>query len=275
MSAPTDKPPVPKPSASIIIVRDGPLRANGKRLEVLMTERHGAMRVAGGAFVFPGGKVEPQDRNAAVRRRFPGLSDTEYRVSAIREAFEEAGVLLARPAAGKRYQGRPPMSRAVQAAILADHRRHGRRPDFLDHLAKLDLVPAAEALAPFARWITPVIRRWRFDARFYLAAMPKAQDVVHDGGEAVSAFWARPEEMVEKYGNDITLLMFPTRTSLRLLSKAATVSDALALARRRPVVPITPKLEERADGIWAHVPAAADLGGTVLPFSLKKVPQEA
>lgn len=273
------KPPPAKPipASSILLVRDGALRAGGKRLEVLMIERHGAMRVAGGAYVFPGGKVDPGDHSLYLRRRLMGMRDVGFRLSAIREAFEETGVILARPRLGKRYGGRPPISAAVQGELVRLARRAGdlRRKgeaDFQSLLAVHGLIPAADALIPFSHWITPEVRRYRFDTRFYLAATPKGQTLIHDGGEAVKAFWARPEEVLEAHGRDVDQLMFPTRICLQLLARAATVSDALEVARRRPRVPIMPRLSVEDGSIWAHVPPEAGIGGARLWFGPAPAP---
>lgn len=264
-------PVTPLPASSILLVRDGPLRADGKRLEVLMIERHGAMRVAGGAYVFPGGKVDACDHSLYLRRRLMGLRDVAFRLSAIREAFEETGVVLARSRLGKRYSGRPPISAAMQAELVRYARRMGdlRRKmeaDFQGLLAAYGLIPAVDALIPFSHWITPEVRRYRFDTRFYLAATPKGQTVIHDGGEAVKAFWARPGEILAAHGRDVEQLMFPTRTCLQLLDRAGSVTEALELARRRPRVPIMPRLSVEDGSIWAHVPEEAGLGGSRLWF---------
>lgn len=269
--APKPAPATPLPASSILLVRDGPVRSDGKRLEVLMIERHGAMRVAGGAYVFPGGKVDAADRNLYLRRRMMAMPDLDFRLSAIREAFEETGVILARPRLGKRYSGRPALSGAAQTGLVRQARRAGdlRRKaeaDFQGLLDALGLIPAVESLIPFSHWITPEVRRYRFDTWFYLAACPKGQAIIHDGGEAVKAFWVRPEEMLAAHGRDVEQLMFPTRTCLQLLTRAATVSSALELARRRPRVPIMPVLSVADGSIWAHVPPEADIGGARLWF---------
>ncbi|RMF10467.1 MAG: NUDIX hydrolase, partial [Alphaproteobacteria bacterium] len=174
--------PVPAlPAASLILVRDGRPRADGRTLEVLMVERHGAIEFAGGAYVFPGGKVQRADATRRLTGRFPSLSDLPYRMAAIREAFEETGVLLAR------YQGSRRIARRQEQRLLlrrVANRRHLRDRALLQDLQRRGFEPAADCLIPFSHWITPEVRRIRFDTRFYLTAMPRGQMVQHDGTEA-------------------------------------------------------------------------------------------
>lgn len=254
-----DNPPLPVAAACLVLIRDGARRADGRSLEVLITERNGGMTVAGGAFVFPGGKVAAEDEGIAA----DGVEHLTFRHCAVRETFEETGVVLAR-------RDRAWVDRAEQEDILGRYNADKSGQTFAALLRARACAPACDALLPFSHWITPAIRPQRFDTRFYLAVMPEAQVVRHDGEEAVQALWVAPDEMIARYGHDISKLMFPTRMSLSVLAGAGTVDEATALVRERPVVPITPQLEKRADGIYAHVPEAAGFGGTVFPFQLKR-----
>ncbi len=254
-------PPTPIPSATLVIVRDGEERANGSRLEVLLTERHGNMQVAGGAFVFPGGKLTAEDD-----RPVPGadFADLPYRLGAIREVFEEVGVILAGT-----------VDQELQDRFMADYKAacdDAEHPgaDFRALLDQNGLRPQVEQLIPFSHWITPVIRPHRFDARFYLAVMPEHQEVRQDGIEAVSAIWAAPEQLIEQYGNNSAILMFPTRMSLGFLMKSNSVRDLLERMQGHRVVPITPQIEKRSDGMYAHIPAEAGFGGSFFRFQLKE-----
>lgn len=240
-------PSVPKPAACLMLIRDGAVRSNGRRLEVLLTERNGAMAVAAGAFVFPGGKVEPED----------GEGETAFVNAAIREAFEEAGVILA-----------PNVDLEAQERVMVRYKSL-KHPIFHEVLAAEGISGSLELL-PFAHWITPKVRAHRFDTRFYLAAMPESQDVRGDGIEAVSSLWVAPDEMIMSHGHDMNLLMFPTRMSLGVLASARDVAEAVEIVRARAVVPIMPELEKQEDGIYARVPAEAGFGGSLFRFQMKE-----
>lgn len=263
----SDSPATPVPAASLILIRDGAERPDGATLEVLLTERHGQMAVGAGAYVFPGGKVEPVDTHPGLCRSVADCDDLDYRICAIRETFEETGVVLAHPMDDP---AQPTVARGVQARMIARMRDVTTPASFHEVMTREGLEPAVASLIPFAHWITPVVRARRFDTRFYLATMPADQHVVHDTVEAVEALWAAPGDMIDRFGHDSRLLMFPTRMSLGILNRARNVAEALEIAARQPVVPVLPQLEKRADGIYAHVPAEAGFGGDFFPFQLKE-----
>ncbi|MEX1147051.1 MAG: NUDIX hydrolase [Sphingomonadales bacterium] len=251
-------------AASLIIIRDGVVRDDGRSIEVLMVERHGAIEFAGGAYVFPGGKVQMTDATRRLTGRFPGLQDLPLRMAAIRETFEETGVLFARRQGSRRIAARAEQRLLIRRVAS---RRHLRDRALLVEFQRHGLTLAADLLIPFSHWITPVIRRSRFDTMFYLAVMPAGQMVQHDGNEAVGAFWVAPEDMVGRHGYDIKTLMFPQRLNLLELSRARTVTEALEIGVRRPVVPILPELEKTDEGIFAHIPEEAGYGGSRFLFA--------
>ena len=257
--------PVPAlPAASLLLVRDGPARADGRTLEVLMVERHGAIEFAGGAFVFPGGKVQVADATRRLTGRFPSLSDLPYRMAAIRETFEEVGVLLARRQGSRRLAARQEQRSLLRRVVK---RRHLRDRALLRELQRLGFEPAADLLTPFSHWITPEVRTMRFDTRFYLAVMPRGQMVQHDGTEAVGAQWIAPEDMIGTHGDSIKTLMFPQRMNLLELTRARTVNEAIEVASTRPVVPVMPRLEKTDAEILAHIPEQAGFGGGTFVFA--------
>ncbi len=196
-TAPKDTPPVAaRPAATLICVRDG---AAG--LEVLMTVRHQTMEFGPGALVFPGGRVEDTDRAIADAGHFcdpaaatltaEGLA---FRIAAIRETFEEAGLFLARdPASGT----------AIDNARLQDLVGNWRRKllegalSFHDFLQREGVVLQASDLVHFAHWIAPHDRPKRFNTHFFLAPAPPGQVAGHDSGEAVSVEWLAPGRAVE------------------------------------------------------------------------------
>ncbi len=256
------KQPVPaKPASTVLLLRDG---AEG--LEVFMVVRHQAIEFASGALVFPGGRVDPGDR--AVAGTLPGGAGAApeagaLRIAAIRETFEESGVLLARP------RGVPGLVDAARlAAIGAAHRAAlccGRRA-FAEVLAAEDLVPATDRLVHFAHWITPPSRPKRFDTHFFLADAPPDQLAVHDGGESVESLWVRPAQALAETDAGLRRLVFATRLNLMKLAGYATARDALAAARAAPVVTVRPQGVQTPDGQrMLRVPLAAGYGAELFP----------
>jgi 8-oxo-dGTP pyrophosphatase MutT (NUDIX family) len=230
-------------AATVVIVRDGP-----HGLEVLMVVRHHEIDFARGAAVFPGGKISASDRDPRVAARCtvpPGLDDQQraLRVAAVRETFEESGLILARRN-GALLDG------AQRAAL---HRRWGERvaaggEAFVDMVCDEALELALETLLPFAHWVTPEIAPKRFDTHFFIAAAPPGQVAQHDGSEAVDSFWVRPADALDDCEQGRRTIIFPTLVNLALLAQSAEVAGALAAARARPVTRIQPTLGKRADG---------------------------
>ena len=224
-------------AATVVLLRDA---ADG--MEVFMVKRHGLSDVLGGAYVFPGGKVDRADADADAlqRLRAPlarlhaalGEPDIDvaaaagFFVAACRETFEEAGVLLAEDATAQH--------------VLTAQARAREGLCFADIVVGLGLPLAWDAVVPWARWITPRVPQMinkRFDARFFLALVPHDQDALHDNHEATGSFWLRPRAVLEQYwAGDINLA--PAQImSMVALSRHARVADAFAVARgRRPPV---------------------------------------
>jgi len=192
-------PPPPRPAASLVLLRDAP-----GGLQVLMLERPGDDAVLAGAHVFPGGKLERDDADAEALERLPDPpralharlgeadlpADTAAALffAAVREAFEETGVLLATGA---------DEATAERARVLA---REGR--SFVEVLEALGLTLDTGLMQPWSRWVTPrtptLIRR-RFDTRFFVARLPAGQQARHDPREAVAADWFEPRAALERY----------------------------------------------------------------------------
>jgi 8-oxo-dGTP pyrophosphatase MutT (NUDIX family) len=174
-------PATPRAASTILLLRDGPTG-----LEVFMVVRHHEIDFASGALVFPGGRMEAADAELA-REGAPfadGLDGTAraLRIAAIREAFEECGVLLARPAGEERFVP------AERASAL------DRSAPFAGLMARERLLPATDALVPFARWITPAFLPKRFDTHFFLALAPPDHALAHDGRETVDSLWIAPRD---------------------------------------------------------------------------------
>jgi hypothetical protein len=112
-------------------------------------------------------------------------------------------------------------------------------------------------MVPFARWITPMIRKKRFDARFFLARAPEGQIGAHDDQELINSRWIGAAEALDAVKRGEVKIVFVTRSNLGLLAKSRTVEEALAAARARPIVPVEPQLFDHADGPALRIPADA------------------
>jgi 8-oxo-dGTP pyrophosphatase MutT (NUDIX family) len=247
------EPAIPRPAATLLLLRD-----NVVGLEVLMAARHEDSGFAAGALVFPGGKVDAAD--AELRRFCPGCETLDdatlgFRVAAIRETFEECGILLAR---------RPGSSVLLSGAELAELRRHHdeaadpKRFATLIDAAGVEL--AADALIPFAHWITPVDRPKRFDTHFFLAAAPADQEPTHDGHEAVDAVWAAPAATLADGDAERVKLVFATRMNLVKLGRSRSAAEALAAAASETVVTVCPEFFRTPEGPAIRIPEAAGYG---------------
>lgn len=241
----TDQPATPRLSATVLLVRDG-----ARGLEVLMIVRHHAIDFASGAAVFPGGKIADCDRDARLLARAAGPDglDADHhatRVAAIRETFEECGVLLARDFAASNLLGR---ERISALGHLWPARLLQAGSGFVDMVCAEALELALDSLVPFAHWVTPEVSPKRFDTHFFIARAPADQVALHDGSEAVDAFWIRPEDALNDCVQRRRTFIFPTLANLALLAQSRDVSDALAAARKRPIVRVQPRLIVRADG---------------------------
>ena len=228
-------PALPRPAATLLLLRDA---AEG--LEVLMVRRAREMDFAAGALVFPGGRVEEGDALLAAGDDALGA----HRIAAIREAWEECGILLARPGA--------PHVHLANA--------------FGTHLLREGVTPDASGLVHFAHWITPEHSPKRFDTHFFLAATPQGQEAVHDGQEAVEAVWARPCTTLAEAAAGRRRLVFATRLNLTRLADYPNVSSALEQAAASRVVTVTPSpVPDGQGGTLLRIPLEAGYGGDLFP----------
>mgnify|MGYP005846449935 CR=1 FL=1 len=252
------QPAIPRPSASILLVRDGP-----KGLEVLTLLRSARLGFAAGMLAFPGGRVDVADGAWRLRRharqgRGVSVMDLVYRLAALRELFEEAGLLLARP---RLANSRLAAGRALRLAHRYRYRVHAKRLSFAALAERADLVLETDRLIPFAHWITPAIAPKRFDTRFYLAAAPAGQRAVADGSESLQVAWRRPQDSLAAWQAGDETLMFPTRLNLVKLARAGSVFEALQAARAAPVSRVTPQLADDG-GRKLVIPEEAGFGIT-------------
>lgn len=162
-------------------------------------------------------------------------------MAAIRETYEESGILLAR------RRGRAELLDAESAGALARHRlavQEGKA-SFRDLVLQEDLVLAAELLSVHAHWITPEMSPIRFDTIFFATETPAGQKALHDGFELTDHVWLRPEQALADFRAKRRQMIIPTWANLETLCGFPCAADALAASRRRPVVPILPTMVER------------------------------
>lgn len=247
-----------RPAATILLLRDEPA------FEVLMVKRHHQIDFASGALVFPGGKSHAGDHDEAWAEHTLGWADYDadqrgLRIAAIREVFEEAGILLARRRNGEPIGGEAcPMD--VRQAVDA-----GTTP-FLDVVRGLDAQLDLAALTVFARWITPAVVAKRFDTWFYLVKAPDDQLAACDGRETVDAEWIRPAEALRLGEAKERTVIFPTRMNLKLLAEAGDAADAVARARSRRLVTVQPQVQERGGRRVLVLPPDAGYGAVEEPL---------
>lgn len=252
------------PAATVLLLRDG---AAG--LEVFMVQRHHQIDFAAGALVFPGGKVDRRDHDPALLPRLtandalpPDL--VTFGIAAIREAFEECGVLLARSAGSDRI---------VSAARLKEIEDRFRAPlargeiGIREVIEAEDLTLALDQLTRYSHWVTPDFMPKRFDTHFFLATAPADQLALHDGGETVDSIWIRPDEAISDAIAGKRSVIFPTRMNLSVLARDNTVSGAITRAGARPPVMVKPWLEDREDGQYLIITPDAGYDRTAAPIS--------
>jgi 8-oxo-dGTP pyrophosphatase MutT (NUDIX family) len=244
----SDTPAVARLAATVLLLRDGPAG-----LEVFMVERHYAIDFASGALVFPGGRVDAADA------AFGDDPAKVLRVAAIRETFEECGILLARPRGTARL-----VNAAELAGIDARHRaRLNKAETTLPAIAAaegLDL--ADDLLVPWAHWITPANQAKRYDTHFFLAVAPTDQVGLHDGHESVDSVWITPAAALAGVEAGTYKMVFATHLNLVKLARSATVADAIAAARAAPVVTVQPiPLKHDGGKRLLRLPVEAGYGG--------------
>lgn len=249
-----------RPAATILLLRDGP-----DGIEVFMVVRHQAIDFAGGALVFPGGRVEESDHELAARPQHcpnPDGLDVDamaFRVAAIRETFEECGVLLARPL------GSAGLIDAETLQRLEDQHRAALNAGSIGFdavLASEGLLPAPDLLVHFAHWITPTTQTKRYDTHFFLAEAPAAHLAMHDGWEAVESIWITPAQALAETDAGKYKLVFATAKNLEKLGQSATVQEAMNAALAAKVVTVQPKGTRLEGGKrLMRIPEEAGYGG--------------
>ncbi|HEX8363998.1 MAG TPA: NUDIX hydrolase [Allosphingosinicella sp.] len=239
--------PEPIPAATLVLMR------GGSPPELLMMERAATMAFAAGALVFPGGRIEPGDHDAAAA--LPHVPDAAARIAAIRETIEETGVAA----------GLSPAPDAATAAALREALSGGAPFAALveDCGLRLDL----EALTPFARWCPNFRETRRFDTLFFLAEAPAGlAGASADATESVRTFWASASDVLAEVDAGRAHVIFPTRRNLERLARFSSIDEARADAAAHPVRKITPWVEERGGAPHVCIPADAGYPVTSEPL---------
>ncbi|MDM7462640.1 MAG: MBL fold metallo-hydrolase [Tepidimonas taiwanensis] len=244
---PPHQPPVPRPAATVVLVRDG---AQG--LEVLMTRRSAHARFAPGAYVFPGGAIDADDHTDAPHpaiawRPEQAAGDRPALLAAVRECFEELGVLLARDATG----------RWVAPDTVAALDRHA---PLLPQCVARGLTLAADTLGWLARWITDRDLPIRFDVAFFVAPMPPGQTPIADDREQFEPVWITPTEALQRHAAGALPMVFPTVRTLEHLRRYADSAALLAECARHRGPP------------WTSCPRAGWLHGQEARFMEHEAP---
>ena len=244
------KPVTPVPAATLVLLRE-----TTPGVEVLLTQRHSANKFAGGDFVFPGGKIEVDDNpddavawcagldperaaariGAADRRTAVG-----YWVGAIRETFEEIGVLLAYDAAGRPARIDAPRFADYRAAVQKDNRA------FWAMVRAENLRLATDRLVFFAHWITPEESPYRYDTHFFAAPMPDGQTPTADDHEVVAMRWLSPLGAIDAFKRGEISLRNPTVQNLKLVD-GTSVKEIAARLEAREVPVIRPRVIVEGD----------------------------
>ncbi|MDQ8726390.1 NUDIX hydrolase [Bradyrhizobium sp. LHD-71] len=250
-----------RPASTMLLLRDG---AEG--MEVFMVVRHHQIDFASGALVFPGGSVDADDHRIAGDPTLYGDSAgldaaaLAFRIGAVRETFEECGILLARTKGSNAL-----VSAARADEVAAAHRaalNKGER-SFSEILTTEGMVPALDLLVPFAHWITPVGMPKRFDTHFYLAVAPADQVGAHDGTESVDSIWVSPNAAVEGAKTGKFKLVFATERNLIKLGKQNSAAASLDAARRDRVVTVCPEIIRSETSRQLRIPADAGYDGSL------------
>lgn len=236
---PGEEPTEPDLAATVVVARPD---AGG--MSVLLLRRPTDSRFAAGAYVFPGGRVDPGDGAEETAGRVSGVGggpEAAALVAGVRELFEEAGLLLTRP----RLSGDE--AREARRRLQAGEETFGRLAE--RHGLR---VPTGE-IVYFARWITPRKLRHRYDARFFLARHPGGE--VEPSAEHTEALWIAPGEGLRRFEAGRLPMLFPTRKAMEVLAGYGGVDEAMASLRERSVEPVLPRLVVEGEVVVPVLPA--------------------
>lgn len=264
-------------AATVLILRPADTAVPDGGIEVLMLKRNARSVFVPDMWVFPGGAVDPEDASPEADARVQNRTDAQssadlgierggiaFWVAALRETFEEAGVLLGRRSGEEHLVD---LSHPDTEARFSRYRDalndRSVDADFVDIIEAEDVHLDGSGVHYISRWITPFGSPRRYDTRFFVTAMPQGQVPLHDNEEAVEHMWVRPEVAVAANETDEMLMLAPTLSVLKRLATHATVTDALAAAQRatdddEQVVKITPGVDDHQRIVFPGDPGYDD-----------------
>jgi 8-oxo-dGTP pyrophosphatase MutT (NUDIX family) len=261
---PPEHPVQPRPAATVVLMRGG-----REAPEILLLKRVRSAGFVPGAWMFPGGRVDDHDAAPALIARLNGITPASaharlgladdagppavaYWVAAIREAFEETGILVARDRSGRAAPTASELAivRDLLEEVLADETH------FASALDRLDVRMDGGALAYIAHWITPVVEPRRFDTRFFAAVVPPGTEPSINPREIGSAVWLTPAEALELNVRDSLPMVFPTIRTLESLLPFHTPEEVLVSFRERAIPTIVPRLVSTPRGIGMELEEA-------------------
>lgn len=248
------EPASPRDAATVML-----LRPAGEGLEVYLLRRQPTMAFAPGAMVFPGGGVDPRDADGDVAWAGPDPAEwgrllaapaqlaRELVCAAVRETFEESGVLLAGPSADSLVADTRGDDWEADRLALLD-----RSLSLAEFLGRRRLVLRSDLLRPWARWVTPIVEARRYDTRFFAAELPAGQLTRDVGGEADQVAWLTPQAALDAARRREIMLLPPTAVTLGELAACGSVPAALA-ARRR-ITSVLPEITVAEGAVWLTIP---------------------
>lgn len=257
-----DQPVTPRPAATILMLREG---SGG--METLMLRRTRRAGFVPGAYVFAGGRVDAGDGEGSSVARLRGLTPAAaagrlglpedarppaaaYYVAALREAFEETGLLVGSHVSGgpALSAGEKPEVARVRDLLLADEITFGEALD------RLEVTVDAAAVEYVAHWITPIQEPRRYDTRFFAAVVEREREVLLNPAEMTEALWLTPEEALERHAQGRLPMVFPTIRTLEDLREYRTPGEALQAHASREIPPILPRLVKTPTGVGLQIP---------------------
>ena len=258
---------VPTDAATVILLREANAGKSGG-FEVLMVLRNSRSAFVPSSYVFPGGRVEGEDclRDMEAFCREPELTRAQSTldgvpfperalgiwVAAVRETFEEVGLLFARCEDGHLLS--LPSGDIARRFLSYRKRLHSGVLHFTEVLRSERLTLALDRLHYFSHWITPELSPIRYDTRFFVAEVPAGQEALHDGDELTGHVWVTPEEALEGYRNQRFHMVVPTIVTLEELSRFGTIGDVIDSTRGKEVTGVMTRLVFEGDEIQEHAP---------------------
>lgn len=239
---PPRDPAVARPAATIVLLRDA------DAMEVLLLKRHRSSGFVPGAYVFPGGRTDAADSDPALLERALNFHKADvplhFWFAAVREVFEETGVLLAkREGDWVADTASSPELEQLRVSLLEE------RITFRDALRECDCRIEFDDVVYFAHWITPEAEPRRYDTRFFLARLPQGREVRPDPREMTDAVWLSPANALDRFAAGKLPMVFPTVRTLEDLVPFKSTPEALHAFRTRDVEPVMPRLVRTQTGV--------------------------